>query len=256
MTFEASMNAMSSVPHPQRTLTAFFDTRDDAQVAVDAVKAAGVADADVQLLEGADEFASPARTYHKETFWEALKHLFVPEDDRDTYVEGLRRGGFLVTVQADDANYQTISEILNREGTIDLQERANGWRADGWIASDGTPAGDNLGTQFDLPNAGRREADAGNQTISPVAPERAADQQVRGFSDPLRDRALDSGPLGERAVAMPAAPVVPEEFVDEVDTFRTEKIQDTIRRVEMDTDADRAARARADSADPTVKRAG
>jgi len=61
MTFEA-MNAsipnpqQTSIPDPQKTLTAFFDTLDHAEAAVDAVKAAGVATRDIQLVEGgADE---------------------------------------------------------------------------------------------------------------------------------------------------------------------------------------------------------
>ena len=172
MTFEA-MNAsipnpqQTSIPEPQKTLTAFFDTLDHAETAVDAVKAAGVEIKDIQLVEGgADESELPTQPYHKESFWEALKHLFIPDEDRHTYAEGLRRGGYLVTVTCTDANAETISEILNREGTVNLEERAVGWRAVGWLGSDGNVVDDQTGNQFELPDAATRAAEARDQATS------------------------------------------------------------------------------------------
>jgi len=242
MTFEA-MNAsipnpqQTSIPEPQKTLTAFFDTLDHAETAVDAVKAAGVEIKDIQLVEGgADESELPTQPYHKESFWEALKHLFIPDEDRHTYAEGLRRGGYLVTVTCTDANAETISEILNREGTVNLEERAVGWRAVGWLGSDGNVVDDQTGNQFELPDAATREAEAREQAMSPLAQERQA----------ARDAA---------ATRMTQDPATGE-MVDDLDTFRAGKTQDTIRPADMETEEERAARERARTADPTVKRAG
>ena len=30
-------------------------------------------------------------------FWDSVKDIFMPEDDRDTFAEGVRRGGYLLT---------------------------------------------------------------------------------------------------------------------------------------------------------------
>ena len=71
------------------------------------------------------------------------------ETDAHTYSEGVRRGGTLVTVRADDTRSAAVMDVLEEHGSIDLDERAQGWRAEGWTAPQaaGTP---NPGT---LPSA-------------------------------------------------------------------------------------------------------
>jgi len=92
-------------------------------------------------------------------FWEALKDLFLPEEDRHTYAEGLRRGGYLVTVQSREANYARALDILDDEGTIDLDERAASWRSQGWTGYTGADyrpgtASSTSGARAANPNAG------------------------------------------------------------------------------------------------------
>jgi uncharacterized protein (TIGR02271 family) len=74
-------------------------------------------------------------------FWEALKDMFLPDDDRATYAEGLRRGGHIVTVQADSAHYEKAIDILDDEGTVDLDQRAQSWRQEGWTGQAGSDYG-------------------------------------------------------------------------------------------------------------------
>jgi hypothetical protein len=89
-------------------------------------------------------------------FWESLGDLFLPDEDRYTYAEGLRRGGYLVTVRASDAEYDRALDILDDEGTIDVEERAASWRSEGWSGySEGL--GDRSGTAASaasVPSAG------------------------------------------------------------------------------------------------------
>lgn len=54
------------------------------------------------------------------------------DDDAETYAEGVRRGGTLVTVRADEARADRVTAILNEHGSIDVDERAQNWRAEGW----------------------------------------------------------------------------------------------------------------------------
>lgn len=56
------------------------------------------------------------------------------EGDAQTYSEGVRRGGTLVTVRADDAQAGRAMDILEEHGAIDVDERAQNWRAEGWTA--------------------------------------------------------------------------------------------------------------------------
>jgi hypothetical protein len=66
----------------------------------------------------------------------ALIGLGIPEEEAEFYAEGVRRGGVLVTVQADDHNTNQIIDILNRHDPIDIKERAAEWRDQGWTRFD------------------------------------------------------------------------------------------------------------------------
>lgn len=56
----------------------------------------------------------------------------VDENDAHAYAEGLRRGGTLVTVRAQDSMETSVLDILDDEGTIRMDEAERGWREEGW----------------------------------------------------------------------------------------------------------------------------
>jgi hypothetical protein len=128
-----------------RTVTAFFETRDNAQEAIDALRAENVAAATIDLIEGnetaRDAPGSVSTPYEEHGFWASLANLFMPSEDRHTYAEGLRRGGYLVTVHVrDEAEYDKVAAILDdRDGSIDMDERRRAWQAQGWKPT--TPTG-------------------------------------------------------------------------------------------------------------------
>ena len=64
------------------------------------------------------------------------------EGEAETYAEGVRRGGTLVTVRADENRADRVLTILDRAGSIDLDERAQGWRSQGWTGGTVGPAAD------------------------------------------------------------------------------------------------------------------
>ena len=112
------------------TVTAMFDNRTDAQEAVDALIEEGFGHDDVRLLPGeerdVDRDPEVRRSQGSDDpgFWASLRGLFLPDDDSTVYAEGLRRGGYLVTVRTTSANHDRAIDILDDEGTIDLDERA------------------------------------------------------------------------------------------------------------------------------------
>ena len=59
----------------------------------------------------------------------------VSEADAQVYEEGVRRGGTLVTVRADDAHVDRVVDILDDHGSVDIDERARSWRSEGWTGS-------------------------------------------------------------------------------------------------------------------------
>ena len=116
-----------------RTLTAFFDTRGAADQAVADLEAAGIPRQHINRVDGRAASAGTATTGTGGTgFLASLKDMFMPEEDRYGYAEGLQRGGYLVSVKADEANYTRVTDILDRDGAIDMDEREVSWRQEGW----------------------------------------------------------------------------------------------------------------------------
>lgn len=121
-----------------RTLSAMFDTRADADRAVAALRTAGIADV---VLTGSDAEGQdsiqrdPSGDTRSESrgFFDSIGDFFFPEEDRYAYAEGLTRGGYLVTVSnIPQEQYQTALDILDDEGAVDLDARAEEWRKEGW----------------------------------------------------------------------------------------------------------------------------
>lgn len=122
-----------------RTLTAFFDSRNDAEEAVKRLNARGLSDVTVT---GGDEFAERRDVDNDKGFWESISDFFFPDEDRATYSEGLRRGGYLVTVRSvPPESHEEVLDILDQEGSVDLDERAESWRAEGWTGDTATTSG-------------------------------------------------------------------------------------------------------------------
>jgi hypothetical protein len=60
----------------------------------------------------------------------------VPKEDAEHYAEGVRRGGTLVTVNAEDSMASTAHDVLQRHNAIDIDERSTQWRSSGWTGFD------------------------------------------------------------------------------------------------------------------------
>lgn len=88
----------------------------------------------------------------------ALVGSGVDEKEAHVYAEGVRRGGTLLSVRAEEARLQQAEAILARHSTVDISSRGADYRAGGWSgyrdddsllsgAPDGTP-GNPPGTQI------------------------------------------------------------------------------------------------------------
>lgn len=130
--------SMTSDYGNNRSLSALFDTRAEADRAVAALEAAGIADV---VLTGGDNqgYGTVVRdvkgdlSTREKGFFEQLGDFFFPDEDRYTYAEGLDRGGFLVTVDNIPADkYERALDILDDEGAVDLDAREAEWRNEGW----------------------------------------------------------------------------------------------------------------------------
>ena len=65
----------------------------------------------------------------------ALTDAGISHEDAHAYAEGINRGGTLVTVRGDSSQAAQITDILDDEGTVDLDARSRDWRDSGWNGS-------------------------------------------------------------------------------------------------------------------------
>ena len=122
-----------------RTITAVYDTQAEAERAVEALAAQGVPRSDLRIHRDASETASATSADNQDKgFWASLADLFVPDDDRHTYAEALRRGSVMVTARVDDAHYEAAADLMETHGAVDLDERETGWRSEGWTGGSGS----------------------------------------------------------------------------------------------------------------------
>ena len=116
-----------------RGVSAFFDTQGAAQKATDDLIAAGIAREQISLTAGQAAGGTTAvGSTENKGFLDSLKDLFLPEEDRYAYAEGLRRGGYLLSVRTDTANYDRVLGILDADGAVDIDERETQWKSEGW----------------------------------------------------------------------------------------------------------------------------
>ena len=62
----------------------------------------------------------------------ALVDIGIPHDEAGYYSEGVRRGGTLVSVQAADNLIQPVVDALNRNGAVDINQRAAYYQQTGY----------------------------------------------------------------------------------------------------------------------------
>ncbi len=146
-----------------RTITAMFDTRAEAEQAVQAlVSEVGLDRSTVRVdAAGAGATTTAAASGEDKGFFASLKDLFVPDEDRHAYAEGMRRGGVLVSAQVDDARIDRAMDVLEQHGAVDLDEREAEWRRSGWTGYAGTAAagtGATLGAVSDGNSTGAASA--------------------------------------------------------------------------------------------------
>lgn len=154
---------MTDAMGESRLVTAFFDDRSAAEIAMSELSTFGLSADKMRLVPGNND--GDVEDDDSGGFLDALKDMFMPEDDRQAYAEGLNRGGYLLTVTADQDNYEQVLEILDEEGTVDMNERESSWRSEGWNGDD--PSADTpAASSFDESASDSRETSTPQGTQS------------------------------------------------------------------------------------------
>jgi len=161
-----------------------------------------------------------------------LTGLGVPREHAELYAEALRRGGTLVTVQADEAQAQRAIEILDRHGAVDIEQRGASWRQSGYAGySESAPP--YTAAQITRERESYRSATASSTTVVPGTTSREGETVIPVVEEELT--------VGKRAVERGGARVrtyVTEQPVEEAVRLREEHV--TVERHAVDRPASTA----------------
>ena len=159
-------------------------------------------------------------------FWASL---FMPDDDRQIYAEGVQRGGYLLTVRVQDDLTEAVLDVLESSGAMDMDAEAETWRQGGWTGSD---ARDTAVADVVPGAAAATTGMAGTAAAS--RPEPRADARSLG-SDEVIQAAEEQLVVGKREVGRGSVRVrsyVTERPVEEQVELRQERV--TIERRPVD----------------------
>ena len=262
------------------TITAMFDSRADAEAAKERLKASNV---DTDHIHVHDKSSAGYReqgysTHQDRGMWDSIKNAFLPDEDRHTYEEGVRRGGAVLTADVDEDDVARAVQVLEEAGSVDVDDRAGQWRQSGWAyQAGGDMAGGAALGGFGDRDTGARDAGSQEEVI-PVVEEqlvvgkrdvsrggvrvrsyvtetpvheqvrlrnervnverRPVDRELSGSDDAFRERTIDMTATGEEAVVGKTARVVEEVVVSKSADERVEQIDETVRRTDVEIDRD------------------
>jgi uncharacterized protein (TIGR02271 family) len=225
----------------------------------------------------------------------ALVEMGVPEEEAGYYAEGVRRGGTLVTVRADDDRAERIANMLDQEGAVNIRQRSEYYRSTGYAGyqpntqpysteeiarertayqtyaqgATGAAAGMqnrdtrdiNAGREVAIPvveediQIGKRQVQRGGARIHTHVTERPVQEQVNLREEHVhverhpvdrpvaqadmaafREGTIEVTETAEVPVVAKEARVVEEVIIGKETTQRTETVQDTVRRTEVDVE--------------------
>jgi uncharacterized protein (TIGR02271 family) len=197
-----------------------------------------------------------------------LTRLGVPDEDAHYYAEGVRRGGILVTVAADDEREaDAAAEILRRHGAVDIDERATEWKKQGWQGrfEAGTTHTGSTEAERTVPVTeeelvvGKRNVEQGAVRVYSRVVERPVQETVQlqqervdverrpanrpASGDAFREQSFEMREHAEEPVVEKRARVVEEVKVGKKRSKAAHTVEDTLRKTEVEVDRVGASKA-------------
>src|SRR5919107_162446 len=191
-----------------------------------------------------------------------LTRLGVEDDDANTYAEGLKRGGTLVTVNTDNHHADLAVNLMRRLGAVEIDKRAAEWREGGW---QGFAETETLRPHVthDAHEGGARRADRSSEITAEHEPVRAqerggevpgeeggtlregrvnvtrrpADYTFHGSdSEAFQESVVEIREAYEELILNKKARVVEEVVINKDVEEHTETVRETLRKTEVDVE--------------------
>jgi uncharacterized protein (TIGR02271 family) len=255
-----------------KTAVGLYETSTEAQQVLNELVQAGFDRSNIHIMLG-DQSTRQLREWYEEQPATAgtmgsrqsgdassrLVALGVPRDDSRYYEEALHRGDALVSVSTSDNRINQAVDIMERHNILDIRERMRNWgAATGQAAQDRTLQ---TGEETTLPvieeevRVGKREVERGGVRVRTHVSETPVEETVNlrqerveverrpvdrpvgtGDMDRLRDQTIEVREKAEEAVVDKQARVVEEVVVRKEADTRQERVQDTVRRTDVEVE--------------------
>jgi len=225
------MNALAS---PMRTVVGLFDDRNEAMRAYTALVDEGYAKADLDILTNDDKDDEPRLAHMRQ---------WVPEPDVSIYLEGVRRGGTIITAYVADSSVARAAEIMSGYKMINIKKRGAELEAVRRDLKLSDPAkSDNV---LEVVEAelwvGKEIVERGRMRIYSIHTGRLRDEtlrvqrrpvnrSVKANPDLFRERSFEMVEMFEIAKVGKTARVVEEVFLGKEVVDKVETIKETLRR--------------------------
>ncbi|HEY8610312.1 MAG TPA: YsnF/AvaK domain-containing protein [Roseomonas sp.] len=155
-----------------RTITGLFDSRAEAEAVASHLRAHDGINPDRISIHGATGTAGATGTTSSTEdrgFWASLRDLFIPDEDRYAYSEGIRRGGYVVSAEVEDNVVDHALDVFEEHGAVDLDSREAEWRSSGWAGyQPGMATDDSAGTGMPMNTSAAVGAAAMGGTSTPA----------------------------------------------------------------------------------------
>ena len=220
-----------------RTITAMFNDRSEAEAAAAQLRTQFGTEPRIIDKSSSSSGSSSSSSSSSESggFWSDLKEMFVADDDRPSYEEGVRRGHFMLCANVPEDQADRACTMIEQAGAIDFDETENQWRSEGWEGRDTTQSfrrnedsrggrtdtmseGSNIVEEERIPlveeqlRVGKREEQRGGARVRSYVEERPVSESVnlreehvnvtrRPVDEPISGD-IDNDMLRERSVEM------------------------------------------------------
>jgi uncharacterized protein (TIGR02271 family) len=245
-----------------KTITAFFDDPATAERAAH----------DLSVKVG----GARGEVYDTRRSGELSRLAFLGED-LATFNEGIRRGGAVLHAQVPDDRFDAAADVLEAGGAADINQREAAWRREGWTGGTtaglaqpdtsrqdfGTSGTAQTGSEERIPvveerlSVGKRETARGRVRIRSYVVEtpvqervtlreehvsierHPVDRPLAAGDDAFRERTVEATESAEEAVVAKEAQVKEELVIRKTAEERTQTVQDTVRRTEVEVEDER-----------------
>lgn len=252
------------------TLVGLFDRPDQAQDARRKIAKEGIAEdrINVRTSEMRGSYADSAESDDHRGFFARLFGIGEKDERAGHYAEAIRRGSCAVTVNVDnEAKADAVSELMEDCGAIDIDQRVEQWKSSGYTGYDSMAAPytpqqieqeqQSLRVVQEELKVGKRKVETGGVRVQRRTTEQPVSEQVSLHQERAKverrpvdrpattaemeafgkdDKSIELRETTEEPVVSKTARVVEEVNVGKQSSDRTETINETVRRTDVDVE--------------------